>query len=155
MLSVFGLNPSNAVEGVDIVPIWAEAGALEHSVALRVSRGHSTDVVGIADPVQAGASWRVGEIDTDARMLFSRIDVDGRLTRAALVDGSRLKASGRARLSMALPAPVSDVHVDVTGREVRLSSPGSKARVNVGGLDLPVAPERRGAARLWTAGRSC
>jgi uncharacterized heparinase superfamily protein len=154
MITVFGLNPSNPVEAVDIVPVWAEAGALEHSVALRILRDRSTDVVGIADPVQPGAAWRVGEMDTDARMLCCRIDVDGRVTRAALVDGSRLRASGRARLSVMLPARAADVHVDVSERAVRLSGDAVGATVQAGGLDLPVAPERRGAARLRTAGRS-
>jgi hypothetical protein len=153
MVSVFGLNPDNAIVDVETVPIWAEAGTLIRSAGVRISRAASTDYCLVAEPAgQTTSLWRIAEIETDARMLFSRLNEHGHLTRLALVDGSRVRAAGRHRLQLALPRQVPDLHLDLSGitasqpsavTEVRLSGSGFGARVVVGGQELPIAIERR------------
>jgi hypothetical protein len=86
--------------------------------------------------------------------MFCRTDTDGRLTRAALVDGARLRCAGGARVTMALPAAAPDLHLDLFGDEARLSGPSRGARVVVGAEPIPVAVERRSIARGRAAGRS-
>ena len=38
MVTVFGLNAANPIDDVETLPVWTEAGALAHSLALRISR---------------------------------------------------------------------------------------------------------------------
>jgi hypothetical protein len=114
IVAVFGLDPAREVLDVESVPVWAEAGILEHSIALRISRAGSTDHVLIAHPAgTARSTWRVGEVETDARVLFWRHESSGLLTRVALVDGSVVRASGRLRL--ALPRRTPDLYLDEIG----------------------------------------
>jgi len=132
MVTVFGLDPGNSIDRVDHVPVWAEAGVLAQSTAVRVSRQASTDYCVFADAAEsnhASRNWRVAEIESDARMLFCRTDRDGQATRVALVDGSRARAAGRSQLHLALPRQVPDLHLDLSG--VTASEP----------------PERRAAPR--------
>jgi hypothetical protein len=157
--TVFGLNAANPIADVETLPVWAEAGVLAHSLALRITRPAGTDYVMLAEPaadVTAGLaqSWRLAEFETDAAMMFCRTDTDGRLTRAALVDGARLRCAGGARVTMALPAAAPDLHLDLFGDEARLSGPSRGARVVVGAEPIPVAVERRSIARGRAAGRS-
>ena len=56
--------------------------------------------------------WRVGDLETDARMLFCRLAYDGRLTRVAMVDGSLVRSGGRRGVHVALPDVVPDLHLD-------------------------------------------
>ena len=56
--------------------------------------------------------WRVGDLETDARMLFCRLADDGRLTRVAMVDGSLVRSGGRRGVHVALPDVVPDLHLD-------------------------------------------
>jgi hypothetical protein len=122
IVSVFGLDPDNAVDAVETLPVWAEASVLGHSAALRITRRLSTDYWIIAEPVadaEAAASqnrrtWRVADLETDARMLFCRI-ADQRMTRIALVDGSLVRSSLRHGVQLALPHVVSDLLVDSHG----------------------------------------
>jgi hypothetical protein len=114
VVAVFGLNPAGEVLDVETVPVWAEAGILEHSIALRISRAGSTDHVVIAHPTgAAGSTWRVGEVETDARVLFWRHESNGPLTRIAMVDGSLVRA--HARLRLALPRRAPDLYLDELG----------------------------------------
>jgi hypothetical protein len=190
IVTVFGLDPASEIYDVDTVPVWAEAGVLETSLAIRISRSASTDYMLLADPAGApevtlgptyagrgpadGAyrpdlqvgrepqvghdagsrAWRVGEFETDARMLFCRTLANGQMTRAAIVDGTRLRSSARTRVALTLPVEATDLHLDLSGGEARLSGSAPGARLQVGGHDVPVARERRGAARGRAAGRS-
>jgi hypothetical protein len=114
IVAVFGINPAGELLDVETVPVWAEAGVLEHSIALRISRAGSTDHVLIAHSAGAADStWRVGEVETDARVLFWRHESSGRLARLAMVDGSVVRASGRFRL--ALPRRTPDLYLDEVG----------------------------------------
>jgi hypothetical protein len=61
----------------------------------------------------ARATWRVGEVETDARVLFWRQEAAGLLTRVALVDGSVVRASGGLRVE--LPRRALDLHLDEAG----------------------------------------
>jgi hypothetical protein len=117
IVSVFGLNADNAVMELEALPVWAEAGVLRHSTALRIRRETSVDYLVIAEPVRdiASETWRVAEFETDARMLFCRVAADQVVTRVALVDGSVVRSSARHGLQLALPAAVSDLHLDMSG----------------------------------------
>jgi hypothetical protein len=97
------------------VPVWAEAGATAHAAAIRITRATSVDHVLFAEaaehalqPAAAASSaakrefWRVGEIETNARMLFCRTNADG-LHSIAMVDGSMVRTSGRAGVRLRLP----------------------------------------------------
>jgi uncharacterized heparinase superfamily protein len=94
MVSVFDLNPDNPVSDVDWVPVWAEAGILDHAAAVRITRASSVDHVLFAEPDgHAGQpppsiTWRVGDVETDARMLFLRAIVGRPLTVLASVDAT-------------------------------------------------------------------
>jgi len=114
MVSVFGLDPGNPIADVETVPVWAEAGALVQSIGVRISRRASTDYFLAAEPADdVAATWRIAELETDARMLFCRVDGEGQHSRIALVDGSRVRSSGHRRLQLALPRPVPDLHLDL------------------------------------------
>src|SRR6185436_12159063 len=94
-------------------PVWAEAGAVAHAMAVRITRATSIDHVLFAEPTAPAARlWRVGEIETDARMLFFQSALDRSLSCAAFVDGSVLRVSGRRELQLALPEPAADYFVD-------------------------------------------
>jgi hypothetical protein len=178
IVSVFGFNRANPIADVETIPVWAKAGMLNHSVAIRITREHSADLFVIAhlrdasgsiqseeratrdgSPVRRG-SWRVGEIETDARVLFCRADSGAQTTRVALVDGSFVRSSARRRFALALPREVPALHLDVAGVaaepstcEARLSEPVFGARVELGGREVPIAVERRSTARIRTARR--
>jgi hypothetical protein len=111
--SVFDLDRANPVVAVDWIPVWSEGGALAHSAALRITRAVSVDHLLFAEPVNAspdsktpGAMWRIGDVETDARLLFYRCSTDGSLTRIGLVDGSLARAGRRRGFEVALPAIV-------------------------------------------------
>jgi Heparinase II/III-like protein/Heparinase II/III N-terminus len=113
IVSVFDLDPRNPVSDVVWVPVWAEAGTLAHAVALRITRDYSIDHVLVAEPASDGNRlWRVGEIETDARLLFFRSVLDCSLSCAGLVDGSVLRVQGRRDLQLALAAVAADYFVD-------------------------------------------
>ena len=103
MVSVFDLDPANPVSDVDYVPVWAEAGTYAHASAIRITRALSVDHVLFAEPAAVPASCRIGEVETDARLMFYRSTAAQPIARAALVDGSILRASGRREFQLALP----------------------------------------------------
>ena len=126
------------------------------SAAIRIQRAASVDYVLVAHPIDgAEPAWRVAEFETDAHLMFCRMDTQRRLTRVALVDGSRIRTTGRRRVQVALPRQTPDLHVDlgVTSNEAtavaeaRVSGPGFGARIMVAGRELPLAIERRSAPR--------
>jgi len=137
LVSVFDLDPENPVADVDWMPVWAEAGAVAHATAIRIARATSIDYALFAEPDHARLTgelaepaerrslsaisalsavkrgrWRVGELETDARMLFCRLADDGRLTRVAIVDGSLVRSGGRRGVHVALPGVVPDLHLE-------------------------------------------
>ncbi len=158
MVTVFGLNAANEVLDVETLPAWAEAGLLAHSLALRIHRSLGSDYLLLADPADPSAStarsWRLAEFETDAAMLFCRLDAGCRLTRLAMVDGSRVRAGGGSRVTVAVPALVPHLHVDFSGEDARLSGPSTGARVSIGSQPVGVAIERRSTARCRAAGRN-
>jgi hypothetical protein len=155
MITVFGFDAANEVNDVEMLPVWAEAGVLAQSCAVRITRAATTDYLLLADPADPRArtqGWRLAEFETDAALMFCRICAD-QMTRAALVDGTRLCSSGRPRMNLTLPALASDLHMDASGGDARLSGAASGARVAIGTRAVAVATERRGAARRRAAGR--
>src|SRR6185295_1396047 len=107
MVSVFDLDPQNRVADVDWVPVWAEAGAIAHATAIRITRAASVDHVLFVEPASdvhltRRGSWRAGEFETDARMLFCRTTPKQPLARLALVDGSMVRVAGRRDCQLAL-----------------------------------------------------
>jgi hypothetical protein len=102
MASVFDLRAENPVVDVHWLAVWSKAGALERAAALCISRAASTDYLLIAEPVAAAAAspaagrvtWRLGNLETDARMLFYRATAERRVSRLALVDGSIVRVAG-------------------------------------------------------------
>ena len=169
IVSVFGLNPANGVSSVATLPVWAEAGVLVHSIAVRITRASSIDYLVLAEPVgdenpaapAAGTSdsrvgtvqtWRVAEFETDARMLFCRIADDQQVTRVALVDGSIVRSSSKRGVELALPAVVPDLHLDMHGirtsgtfecAEARVAGPAFGVTLSIGGVERSLAGERR------------
>lgn len=160
IVSVFGLNGANEVTAVETLPVWAEAGVLSHSLAVRITRANSTDHLLVADRSEREAvvnrTWRVGEIETDARMLFCRTESAGQISEVAVVDGSVVRASGHRRFALLVPREVPDLHVDLRHApgagspeepEARLSGPAFGVRIQLGGRDVAVAVERRSLTR--------
>jgi hypothetical protein len=86
---------------------------------MRISRRRSVDYVLMVEPAaapgrgQAGAgkTWRLAGIDTDARLLFCRLESKAAIRSIALVDATIVKLPD-ARLLLARQIPVSDLHLD-------------------------------------------
>ena len=99
---VFDVRAENPVVDVSWLPVWSKAGVLERAAALCISRAASTDYLLIAEPVAAAAAspaagritWRLGDLETDARMLFYSATAERRVSRLALVDGSIVRVAG-------------------------------------------------------------
>jgi hypothetical protein len=131
MVSVFDLDPANPVVDVDYVPVWAEAGVFAHAAAIRITRATSVDQMLFAEPIGAHGTWRVGEIETDARMLFYRSTAAQPIAMAALVDGSIVRVSGRREFQLALPRR-ADSHLadfaDLAGQKIAIGDQGLAAR---------------------------
>jgi len=105
--SVFDAHRVNPVVNVEWVPVWAEARAIAHGAALRITRAESTDFVLFAEPAHettinsraremADATWRIAEMQTDARMLYWRTTPDHHIERVAMVDGRLARHEGAA-----------------------------------------------------------
>jgi uncharacterized heparinase superfamily protein len=119
MVSVFDLDPQNPVSDVDWVPVWAEAGTIAHATAIRVTRSSSVDHVMFVEPANdtttsAVPSWRAGDVETNARLLFYRSTSDHPFARLALVDGSVARTTGRRGFEIALPQIVPALFIDRT-----------------------------------------
>ena len=141
IVSVFDLNRQNPVADVDWVPVWAEAGAMAHATAVRIARASSVDYALFAEPVAHG-TWRVGEIETDARMLFCRSTAERPIARLALVDGSMVRTVGRRGFQLALPRAVPDLHLDLAA-DARAAGDTVGASLVVAGREYQVARDRR------------
>ncbi len=154
MFTAIGMNPGNAIRRLQLLPVWAEAGVLRHSAAVRITRAASVDELLFADPAEppgsaqdAHRSWRISTLETNARFLFCRYGPEEhRPLGVAMVDGSLVRADERRRLDLVLPREVSDLHVDLSPAgvppqpaEARISGPVPGARLVVGGRELPLA----------------
>jgi hypothetical protein len=116
LVAVFDLNPADPIAAVEHVPVWAEAGMIDHATAIRVARAGSSDYVLFAEPsgAEVRPRWRVAELETDARMLYGRLTRTGELTELALVDGSFVRGGGRRALGLALGRVAPALYVDST-----------------------------------------
>jgi hypothetical protein len=103
MVSVFDFDPENPVADVEWLPVWAEAGTIDHGTAIRITRATSVDHVLFVNPEQTAEDaeragnrplsgrkllWRVGDVETDARMLMYRASVGRPLACVASVDAT-------------------------------------------------------------------
>ncbi len=155
IVSVINLNATNEILAVEPMPVWAEAGALVRSTAVRISRRASVDLFGIGEPAGGDggppARWRLGPFETDARAILCR--TRDRVARVAMVDGTMLRGTGRHPLDLVLPAVASDLHLDLTEADagvplVRATAGQALPRVVVvRGRTCDVAPERRAVIR--------
>ena len=110
IVSVIGLDPGNAVQDVTVMPADRD-GTHAPMCALRIARAASADYVLIAnsdtpDTVDTRRpAARIGELDTDAHMLFYRSSA-GRLTRLAFVDGSFVRTAVGPDLRLEFPREI-------------------------------------------------
>jgi len=156
LMSVFDLNPENPVIELGPVPVWAEAGTLAAGIAISITRATSIDYVLFAQPDHSAAlreaadagpgsgrtTWRVGEIETDATMLFWRAGGDRPIACLAIVDGSIVRMTGRRSFLLTVPRIASDLHLDCSAG-ARIAGAAFGARLVVGGKELPIEPDRR------------
>jgi len=113
VLTVFGLDPANAIERSEVMPVWSAAGVLDHSTAVKVVRASTTDYIVIAEPraERHASTWRAGALETDAAALFCRFTrANEGPTEVALVDGSLVRASGRRTFDIELGSVVPAAH---------------------------------------------
>jgi hypothetical protein len=127
MASVFDVSADNAIQDVEWLPVCSTACTLAHGAMLRICRAESIDHVLWAEPSEAriGSSefgmgtpepgdavgaprlWRGGDVETDARLLLSRVDGSGRLMQLDMVDGSMVRnLNGRVHVMLPQRAPV-------------------------------------------------
>jgi heparinase II/III-like protein len=111
MVSVFDLDPDNPVAAVDWVPVWAEAGTVAHATAIRITRTRSIDHMLCADPEPAAAAdvkprWRVGDVETDARMLFYRAAIGRPLACLASIEATTARTRNQELLNLEPPSKV-------------------------------------------------
>jgi hypothetical protein len=81
--------------------------------------------------------WRVGETETDARMLFSRTAADGRVTAIAMADGTFVRTPGRGGPDIALGLTAADFFWTTDQTRTRDQEPGTKDEIPC--VALPVS----------------
>jgi hypothetical protein len=121
--SVFALRQENPVVEVDWLSVRRETGALAHSAGLRISRAASTDYLLIAEPNAVPSAdgtgrgtWRIGDLETDARMLFYRATTGNQVSRLAVVDGSFVREAAAGGVELDLQRLVPDYFTDLGTR---------------------------------------
>jgi uncharacterized heparinase superfamily protein len=140
MVTALDLSGRNPIEAVEWLPVWAEAGATAHRVAVRIVRSTSIDYLALVDGDRE-RSWRVGDLESNARALCWRAGEERPIARLALIDGSLVRTSSRRGFLLALPRTVPDLHLDFAdGRH--LGAPPSGARIVVAGDEQPIEPDR-------------
>jgi heparinase II/III-like protein len=118
IVTVFGTDPDNPIVDVEQLPVWAEAGVLRHSAALRILRAASIDYALFADPAPGReATWRVAELETDAVAVCCHTYPDRSACLAAMVGGACVRLGGRDIERPA--ATISEVNGHVWDRRVR------------------------------------
>lgn len=112
IVSVFGLDVQNSISAVEPINVTGP-GTPGNSIGLRLARSTSVDHLLFAEPV-AGMQPSVltlGDISTDARMLFLRFDAVRLAMAVALVDATTVRADDGSSLALTYPAPIADVHL--------------------------------------------
>jgi len=123
MASLFDFRHENRVDDVEWMAVSAEPGVLTHAAGLRISRAASTDYLLIAEPRTASTgdtdrrTWRIGDVETDARMLFYRTTPEYTVARLALVDGTIVRTSGHDGFELDLHDVVPDHFVDLSTKD--------------------------------------
>jgi hypothetical protein len=123
MASVFDCHHDNPVADVEWMAVCSEAGVLAHAIGLRISRAASTDYLLIAEPRTAPTedtarrTWRIGDVETDARMLFYRATPGCPIATLALVDGSIVRTANRDGLLLDLDHVVPDYFADIRTKD--------------------------------------
>jgi hypothetical protein len=131
LVSVFDLNRLDPIMDVEWLPLWAEAGVLEQSAAVKIARASTTACVAWTEPGpgRGQALWRAGEFETDARMMCCRVSRSGEMTAVELVDGSVVRGgSGRRGFKVALGRRMPAVHID--GTSLRTFTPCAASPVS-------------------------
>jgi uncharacterized heparinase superfamily protein len=115
IVSVFGIDANQPVVDAQLAPVFVEAGVLRHAVGITIQRTNGIDRVLFAERGQpakptAATTWRVGDVETDAAMLFCRSGRTRRIENVAAADVSVLKTGGRVLLTRS--APLDSLHLD-------------------------------------------
>jgi hypothetical protein len=152
MVSVFDLNSENPVGYVEWVPVWSEAGAIARAVGIRITRAVSRDYLLIAEPAAglttSAPTCRIGEIETDARMLFYRSTAKRSVSRLALVDGSMVCVAGEGGCQLDLHDIMPDYFTDFATSSAALHrGPQRGSRVGVESCPAPAGRPERPALR--------
>jgi hypothetical protein len=115
IVSVFGLVADNPIVGAEVIAITAGTRAIGEATALRITRRSSTDVVMMGNREGAGdEAWRFGEFESDARVLFCRLDGE-QLARVGLLDGSFVRKTAAPSSRLEMPHRVPQMHVNLHG----------------------------------------
>ena len=124
MAGVFDLSGRNSIDRVEWMAVSSAAGKPADTAALRIYRAGSVDYVlfggtggsaardGECRRIGSSDARHAGELETDARMLFYRVDDGHRVVRFALVDGCLFRRTA-GHVYLALPRQAPDVHVDL------------------------------------------
>ena len=99
IVSVFDLNPRNPVRGVDLVALDIATGSLAHGTGVRIERADSIDYALFAEPRSSDqpVECRMADLETDARLLVTRVTPSSRVTHLAMLDGSLVRQTRRVR----------------------------------------------------------
>ena len=118
IVTVIGLNPRNEVRDVSRMPAPAADGRPAAS-GLAIRRASSIDYLLLArDPAATADTLppvtRIGELETDARMLFYRSSSGRSISHLAFVDGSIVRAAGGRGLRLEMPTAIPQYFSDFT-----------------------------------------
>jgi hypothetical protein len=118
IVTVIGLNPRNQVRDVSRMPIAAAADGRPASSGLTIRRASSIDYLLLAGDSAANLDTlppvtQIGELETDARMLFYRSSGGGSISRLAFVDGSIVRAVGGLGLRLEMPTAIPQYFSDL------------------------------------------
>jgi len=111
LVTVLASGGANRIHRVEQLPVRRERGAPGHTLAIRVTRRQTVDVLIVAEPAVIGeSSWSATDaFATDARVTFCRL-IDDEIQDVGIVDGStvcRCGATHRADAVVALPRPAT------------------------------------------------
>jgi uncharacterized heparinase superfamily protein len=111
IVTLLGLRAENAVECVDNVPVSVVAEGIAHSVAVRITRASTVDLIAIAIPSSAmrPAAYRIDDVETDAAMVVRRCTRAGAVVGFGMVDGSGALVAGAP---VPIPSTASATYLD-------------------------------------------
>jgi uncharacterized heparinase superfamily protein len=112
MVSVFGLDPANAVHTVRLESLGGNSMAFLSATAVGIGRACSRDHLVIAEPreMSGAGMWRSDNIESDAAMLFTR-SVGAAITDLAVVDTTIVRGTGDPRLDQRHPSRVPNSYI--------------------------------------------